>query len=322
MRVLVTGRGSIAKRHVRHLRELVPDLTIAIVSRSGEIDPVFGVCTVLGGMDEAFTWQPDAVVIASISSRHASELAWCLERGLPCLAEKPLVTDRKQLEQLSRLARENVLPPAIVVGCNLRYLPALAKLRGELTRDGSCRVLRAQLEVGQELTQWRPGRELQASYSAFASQGGGVVFDLVHEIDMARWLLGPLTVQAAVGGHLSPLPIESNDIHVALLKTAQRAPVVVSLDYVSQRPVRRYALVTTSGTYIVDLIQKSITLEARDGHCVLNDRAEDFDIAQTYQLQMMDWLKTVANPGHDPISSFADGLKTAGLMLDINEATP
>ncbi|MES2190298.1 MAG: Gfo/Idh/MocA family oxidoreductase [Pseudomonadota bacterium] len=320
MRVLVTGRGSIAKRHVCHLRVLIPGVDIAVISGTGEIDPVFGPCTLLGGIDEGFAWRPDAVVIAGISSRHSSELVLCLERGIPCLAEKPLVTDRSQLRQLCELAGKNTALPAVLVGCNLRYLPALSKLRIALARDTSCRVLRAHLEVGQELTQWRPGRALKDSYSAFASQGGGVVFDLVHEIDMAHWLLGPLAVQASVGGHLSSLPIESNDVHVALLKTLQGAPVVVSLDYVSQLPVRRYALVTTSGTFIVDLIQKVITLETHDGRRVLNDKAEDFDIAQTYQLQMTDWLAAIANPAHEVVSSLADGVKTAGLMLNVYEA--
>lgn len=321
MRVLVTGRGSIARRHVRHLRELIPGVEIAIISGTGEIDPVFGLCKVLGGIDEGFAWQPDAVVIASISSRHSSELALCLVRGIPCLVEKPLVTDRVQFEQLCALAQKGTASPAVVVGCNLRYLPALAKLRAELAYDASRRILRAHLEVGQELTQWRPGRELKDSYSAFASQGGGVVFDLVHEIDMAQWLLGPLSVLASVGGHLSSLPIESNDIHVALLKTAQGAPVVVSLDYVSQLPVRRYALVTTAGTFIVDLMKKIITLDTREGSRVINDKAEDFDITQTYQFQMMDWLAAAGNRSHKPVSPLADGLKTAGLMLSIHEAS-
>lgn len=320
MRVLITGRGSIAKRHARHLRTLIPGAEIAVISGTGEIDPVFGTCTLLRGMDEGFAWRPDAVVIASISARHSSELASCLERGIPCLVEKPLVTDRAQLQQLCQLAEKYPLSQPVVVGCNLRYLPALAELRSELASDASCCVLRAHLEVGQELTQWRPGRDLKDSYSADPSQGGGVVFDLVHEIDMAQWLLGSLTVQASVGGHLSSLPIESNDVHVALLKTGHGAPVVVSLDYVSLLPVRRYAFVTTKGTFVVDLMQKAIMLETRDGRRVFNNKAEDFDIAQTYQLQMMDWLAAIANPGLGLVSPLADGLKTAGLMLDINEA--
>ena len=320
MRVLVTGRGSIAKRHVRHLREQRPDVDIAVISATGDVDPVFRPCVVLSGMAEGLAWQPDALVVASISSRHASELAQALEHSITCLVEKPLVTARAQLDMLCRLAEQNALPQPVVVGCNLRYLPALAKLRHEFMRDPSFRVLRAHLEVGQELTQWRPGRDLKDSYSAFAAQGGGVVFDLVHEIDMARWLLGPLTLHAATGGHLSSLPIESNDVHVALLKTGRGAPVVVSLDYVSLQPVRRYSLVTTAGTFIVDLMDKTIVLDAGEGRKIINDTPGDFDAAQTYQSQMAEWLAAMENPKRELTSPLADGLETAALMLDIYEA--
>ena len=320
MRLLVTGRGSIARRHVHHLRELCPNVDIAVISATGDVDPVFRPCTVLSGMAEGLAWQPDALVVASISSRHASELAQALEYGMPCLVEKPLVTDRTQLHTLCRLAEKNALPQALVVGCNLRYLPALAKLRQEFMRDPSFRVMRAHLEVGQELTQWRPGRDLKDSYSAFAAHGGGVVFDLVHEIDMARWLLGPLTLHAATGGHFSALPIESNDVHVALLKTGRGAPVVVSLDYVSRPPVRKYSFVTTAGTFTVDLMAKNIVLDTGEGRKIINDTAGDFDVAQTYQSQMAEWLAAMVNPDCELTSSFADGLETAVLMLDIYEA--
>lgn len=320
MRVLVTGRGSIAKRHARHLRELRPDVEFSVVSDSGEVDPVFQPCTVVKNFDDGLLWKPDALVIASISSRHAVELERALERELPCLVEKPLVTDRAQLRQLSRFVGQHEIPLAIVVGCNLRHLPALVKLRHEFMRDPALRVLRAHLEVGQELTQWRPGRDLKDSYSAFSSQGGGVVFDLVHEIDMARWLLGPLAVRAGIGGHFSSLPFESDDVHVALLKTAHGAPVVVSLDYVSQRPVRRYSFVTTAGTYVADIIEKNIVHQGHEEQCVISNAAEDFDIAQTYQSQMSDWLAAIENPDRKLISPLVDGLETAELMLVIHEA--
>ena len=73
---------------------------------------------------------------------------------------------------------------------------------------------------------------------------------------------------------------------------------MVSLDYVSQLPVRRYALVTTAGTFIVDLMKKNIMIETREGSRVINDKLEDFDVAQTYHLQMLDWLAAAGNQGH------------------------
>lgn len=319
-RILVTGRGSIAQRHVGHLRQLCPNAQIAVVSATGEVASRLEPCEVFVDADSAMRWKPDAVIIASISSKHAYEIELCIKFKLPCLAEKPLVICRAELSKLMAAAKLTAPHPAFVVGCNLRYLPALQKLASSLTSDPAVRVLRAQFEVGQDLTQWRPGRDLTTSYSADPARGGGVVFDLVHEIDIAGLLLGNLKVLAACGARLSDLPIKSSDVHIALLRTASGAPVVICLDYVSQQAVRRYAIVTTSGTYEVDILAKRIDLHRRQGSICISDIAADFDVAATYHSQMLDWLAALDNPVHGVRSSFDDGLKTAELMLAMNEA--
>jgi predicted dehydrogenase len=281
---------------------------------------LFESCRRFSDFESALTWLPDAVVIASISSQHATELEACLALNLPCLAEKPLITSRSELDRIRALMLTRTSCAALVVGCNLRYLPALQKFRTELAPRSARRFFRAQFEVGQELTQWRPGRDLVGSYSAIASQGGGVVFDLVHEIDMALWLLGPLRVVAAVGGQFSELPINSDDVHVALLRANDGAPVVISLDYVSQQVVRRYCIVTDAGSYEVDIPGKRIILHGLDGSHIVNDRAEDFDVASSYRLQMVDWLAAIADSTHRVLSPISDALETAGLMLDMKDA--
>lgn len=320
MRVLVTGRGSIAQRHARHLRELIPDLDLAVVSSTGDVDASFLPCNVFHHVEAAWAWQPQAVVIASISSKHADELQVCLAAGLPCLVEKPLVTSSEQLLRLKKLAKDKSTPTAVVVGCNLRYLPALQTLKAKLANSVAFKVLRAHLEVGQALAQWRPLRELSKTYSANTSSGGGVVFDLVHEIDMAQWLLGSLQAHAAIGGHFSDLPIESDDLHVALLKTASGTPVVISLDYVSLQPVRQYTIVTDIGTFSADIMRKKIIFCNEKSSQVLTETADGFDVQKTYALQMADWLKAIADPAHEVTSPLADGLKTAELMLDMKKA--
>lgn len=319
LRVLVTGRGSIARRHVAHLRMLLPDAAVGVISGGAAVDPSLQPCEVLADVVQGLAWRPDAVVIASVSSRHAGELQACLQRGLPCLAEKPIAITRDELAALRRTTA--AMPPVPVqVGCNLRHLPALLRLRALLREGALGNIVRAQLEVGQDLRQWRPGRDLAQSYSAYAEQGGGVVFDLVHEIDMARWLLGPLSVKAAAGGHLSALPISSDDVHTALLSAAGGAPVTVSLDYVSQRPVRRYAFVADRATVEFDLMAHQLILARREGIEVITDSSDDFDVARTYHDQMADWLAAVRDPGHELKSPLADALETTELMLAMTEA--
>jgi predicted dehydrogenase len=316
MRVLVTGRGSIAQRHVRHLRALRPEMQLAVVARGGAVDPALLPCDSVADFEAGLAWGPDAVIVASVSNRHADELEACLKIGLPCLAEKPLVTSQLQLDRLRAAGPGR----AVLVGCNLRYLPALGQLAARLHQGDLGRLVRAQLEVGQNLAQWRPTRELASSYSADAAQGGGVVFDLVHEIDMARWLLGPLRVHAALGGRLGQLTGDADDVHVALLGDAGGAPVTVSLDYISQRPVRRYSLVTENGTLECDIMARRLCLARRDGVEILSDAAADFAVADTYELQMRDWLAAMGDAGYRSHSPLADALETAALMLAMKEA--
>ena len=320
LRVLLTGRGSIARRHVTHLRALIPDLDLAIISSTRDVHSSFFPCIIFEHLEVALAWQPAAVVVASISSKHTVELQTCLTLGLPCLVEKPLAVSCEQLASLAKFGQDQATPTAVVVGCNLRYLPALQKLKTTLQGLTPYKVLRAHLEVGQALAQWRPQRELKTTYSANATAGGGVVFDLVHEIDMARWLLGPLQAHAAVGGHFSDLPIQADDVHVALLKTRSGAPVVVSLDYVSLQAVRRYAIVTDKGTFSADIVGKRIDFQTEKNRQILTDSVEDFDIQKTYASQMADWLQAIKNPKHQVMSGLADGLKTAELMLAMKKA--
>ena len=319
MRVLITGRGSIAQRHVRHLRALLPVLELAVVSGNGEVDASFKPCHVFDDFAQGMDWKPQAVVIASVSSRHAEELLSCIEARLPCLAEKPLVISQDDLARVQAVCSANA-PAGIVVGCNLRYLPALRMMRAALQRPEVGKVVRAQLEVGQDLGQWRPTRDLQSTYSAHAEQGGGVVFDLVHEVDMALWLLGPLQVHAAVGGHFGPLAISSEDVHVALLKTSAGAPVTVSLDYISRKVVRRYCVVTTAGIWDVDLMAKRLTFSDEKGVQVLTEKPDDFDVANSYDLQMQDWLQAISHPTLTVLSPLEDALRTTDLMLAMQEA--
>lgn len=321
MRVLLTGRGSIAQRHARLLRQALPSVMLAVVSGAGAagLDPSFGPCQAVVDFAAGLAWGPQAVVIASVSSRHAQELQRCLELGLPCLAEKPLVTSRAELAGLLEAAA-GPDRAAVVVGCNLRYLPALGKLAALLRGGELGRIVRAQLEVGQDLMQWRPGRSLEASYSADASAGGGVVFDLVHEIDMANWLLGPLRVRAAIGGHLSVLPIRSDDVHVALLEQGNGAPVVVSLDYVSRQPVRRYAIVAEQGTVTCDIMKRELLLHLLGETRVLAADPADFDVGATYSAQMRDWLGAIGEPDRAVVSPLRDAFAAASLMLSMKEA--
>ena len=98
--------------------------------------------------------------------------------------------------------------------------------------------------AGQYLPHWRPNIDYRDSYSSKKSQGGGVLLDLSHEIDYLNWLLDGTEEVMAVGGKLSALEIDSDDLYQISLKTKKCDLVQVELNYID-KVLRRYIIINT-----------------------------------------------------------------------------
>jgi predicted dehydrogenase len=316
---LIVGYGSIGTRHAANLRRLSPDLQLTVVTQRNDVEGER--MRVVDNLVDALTGDPAFAVIASPSHLHAEQLLMLLEAGVPCYVEKPPVVSVEQLRTVrERLERMSAVP-ATLVGCNLRFLPSLRKLR-ELVRSGAIgTIVRATIQAGQWLPDWRPSQDYLTCYSTDRKRGGGVILDLIHEIDQARWLFGEFDQVCAMAGKLSSLRTQSEDCACVLLCASGRGPIVsVGLDYISRRPLRRYELIGEEGTLIWDLNERRLDL-------VLPTRCEQidcgpaaFDIAQTYVSAMSRWLACIDQPSEDTSSDIFDGLRTSALALRARSA--
>lgn len=119
----------------------------------------------------------DAVILASPGFAHAEQLFACLEHRKPVLCEKPLTMDAASSLQVVE-AEHKVGRPLIQVGFMRRFDPEYAALK-ELLDSG---------ELGRTLVLHNVHRNKSAPVT-FRSEM--IVRDsMVHEVDIARWLLG------------------------------------------------------------------------------------------------------------------------------------
>src|SRR5688572_13164347 len=91
MKILVTGAGSIARRHLTNLRKLLPAARVAVLRRqpiSEGLEP-FGVETITTSLDEAVAWAPDAAIIASPSPLHMDSGLILARANAHLMVEKP-----------------------------------------------------------------------------------------------------------------------------------------------------------------------------------------------------------------------------------------
>ena len=241
---VVIGYGSIGQRHVRILRGL--GLEVRVVSRrSIEGEQSFSsIAAALQGAPQ------DYAVIADETARHGDTLSALLEAGHrgPILVEKPLFINS---ESAHDLPRENIF-----VGYDLRFYDLVNALRERL----SGRVIyTAEVVVGQYLPDWRPGRDYREGYSAHRADGGGVLRDLSHEIDLLLWLLGPWKRVAALVGRSGTLEGDSEDYAHVLIEGVTYKAATLGLDYLDRNVRRSVTIQHDKGTLALDFVAGTLT---------------------------------------------------------------
>jgi predicted dehydrogenase len=314
LRVLVIGTGSIGRRHIANLRTIIPDCGFIFLRDRARRDDLSDAlnATVVDSLAQALAIGIDLAVLASPSDQHAATLLPLLAAKVPTFVEKPVVTGAADADKIAWLS--DTAPTQ--VGCVLRFLPSLQLLKEWIESGRLGRIVRAGFEVGQYLPDWRPGQNYRTSYSADPDRGGGVVLDLVHEIDLACWFLGnDLTLAGAWGAQLSHLDIRSEDTATLILLAAGGAQASVQLDYVSRTPVRRLTIVGDEGTATWTLGRRELVLTNATGivECVTNG----FDVAPAYVAAMRELVEAVRSGAPTSLPLVA-GLPATRLAIAAN----
>ncbi|MGG1946696.1 Gfo/Idh/MocA family oxidoreductase [Trinickia sp. NRRL B-1857] len=243
--LLVVGHGSIGARHGRLAAAL--GAKVAYVT-SQACEPFPRYASIAQALAET---RPRHVVIANATSYHAQALQALADAGFDgqVLVEKPFCGTLDEMPAM--------LPFQVCVAYNLRFHPLVHALRDAL----AARPLHsANFYAGQYLPQWRVGTDYRASYSANKHQGGGVLRDLSHEIDLALWICGRARSITAVGGHLSNLEIDSDDVYSILSSHERCAAVAISINYLDRTPKRVLTINARDLTATVDFVGGTLTL--------------------------------------------------------------
>lgn len=317
LHVVVVGSGSIGMRHAGSVLQLQPQARVSFLRERGRAAasaPLPAPFGLYESLEQAIAARPDLIVIANPSSLHLRYLGAAIDAGIAFYAEKPVVSTRADFLALRGLLDGRALP-VNMVGCNLRFLPSLRRLHALLQEGRAGRLVRASLEAGQWLPDWRPQQDYRHSYSASRALGGGVLLDLIHEIDAARWLLGDFDTAHGVSGRFSELDIETEDSAAVLLSRARGPLATIALDYVSRRPVRRYQFVGDRATLSWDLQARRLTLSEAGGVQELGEEGA-FSVPSTYLSAMEEMLACVASgaPTSQPIS---EGMAALNLIFAI-----
>jgi predicted dehydrogenase len=305
MKILVIGTGSIGKRHIDNLVALGAEVLAFSYRGQTETRPQWQDRVQFVDEWPSSLSQVDAVVIANSTAQHMEVATACAQANVPFFIEKPLSHQMQGVDALLSAVEQAAL--VVEAGFMMRLHPNLRWIRDQLATNTWGAALYMRASVGQWLPDWRPGTDHRLGYGAFRASGGGVIFDLIHELDLVQWMLGPVADVNAMVAHDPRLGIETEAVAQIGLKMQSGALAQVHLDYV--RPVygRELEVVCEHGVISWHYGQGTVTLE-RPGQTpeVVHRIPADFERNTMFMAHMGHFLKRVAKSSEAPVSSLAD----------------
>ena len=213
LKLAVVGAGMIGKRHIDTITASERAQLVAIADPSDEARALCqskdlayfaDVESLLahGGIDGA--------VIATPTIAHLDAALLALNAGVHVLIEKPITATLEQAQRIA--AKVSETNRHVLVGHHRRYYPVVERAR-EMIREGELGALLAvtgqwnmRKDEDYYLPQWRQQRP-----------AGPVLTNLVHDIDMLRYLCGEITHMSAELSN-SVRGFEKEDVAALLLR--------------------------------------------------------------------------------------------------------
>lgn len=334
-RCLFVGLGGIGQRHLRNLRALRGDSVSvdayrvrrerAVVSDTLEVVPGEDLerkydVTVHQDLDAALSLRPDVVFVTNPSSFHVDVTRRALEAGAHVLVEKPL---SHALDGVAELVAESKRRGLVgYVAYQLRFHPGFLRTQ-QILREGLLgRLLFAESVVGEFLPGFHPYEDYRRMYASRRELGGGVTLSQIHEIDMLLALLGRPERAFSLGGKLSSLEVDVEDVSSSLLEFRGAAgrvlPVRLHQDFVQQPGERRLVLVGEKGKLEWNLSAKTLRRHQGSSLCESHDYA-DFPRNRLFEDELAHFLSCVEG-GASPVVDLASGAESLAVALSILES--
>jgi predicted dehydrogenase len=272
--------------------------------------------------------KPHGAVVSTPNSLHIGQALDCLARGVPVLVEKPVADSVAEAQVLVDAQTRTGVP--VLVGHHRRYNPISRRARdivqcGKLGQIVAAHVLALFL---------KPQPYFDAAWRR-QKGGGPIMINLIHEIDMLRFLCGEITSVQAMGSN-AVRGFDVEDTAAAVLRFANGAVGTVLLsdtatsawhwdmssgeqDQYPRQATQSHFLSGTHGSLsLPDLAYWSYRGE-RGWHAEISKEQTSVHQGDPYTAQLQHFAAVIAG-AEAPLCSALDGLRTLQATWAVSEA--
>ncbi|VXC42909.1 Gfo/Idh/MocA family oxidoreductase [Arthrobacter sp. 9V] len=273
----------------------------------------------------------DAVVVASPNDQHVTTALACLNRSIPVLLEKPVASSIEEGQKLAA-ALEGISTP-ILVGHHRRHNAAVTAAQSFIHDGGLGRIV----AVNSLFLSRKPEDYFNQAWHRL--KGAGVLLiNLVHDIDLLRYLCGDITRVAAITSSGSrgyevedtaavTAEFASGALGTFIVSDSAASPVnwdQVSADDTSfpRHPgVDTHLITGTKGSLTLPQLTHYYYPDDAKGHWKIPMAAQSLPAAETetYANQWKHFLDVIDGTA-EPIVSVTDALRTIEIVEAIRAA--
>jgi predicted dehydrogenase len=314
MRLLVVGTGSIGTRHARNLLALGHEVSgwDERPERLQESRRAVPGLIAVAGLAQGLAARPEAALICTPPAGHVIAARQALEAGCHLFVEKPLAHASDEVPALLDAAKR--AGRVVAVGFNLRFLPSLRRVKALLEAGRIGRVHSAGAGFGFYLPAWRAGRDYTDNYAVSASQGGGVLLDLSHELDYLGWLFGEALEIFCAAEHASALEGDTEDLAEVMVRFSSRMLAHVHLDYLRRAYRRDLEIIGAEGVITWDYSSRAVTVLGPEADRVERlDGASDAPNESMYVEEMRHFVRCVEGR-EEPLVDGWEGLRSLRMV--------
>jgi len=246
-RILISGLGSIGRRHLKNLVALGQEDIVLHRSGNGTLaDDDLEQFEFESDLERALErWHPQAVLVTNPTALHLKVAIPAAQAGCHLFIEKPVSHSKHGIGDLEAAAKSG--GGQVLIGYHFRFNPGLRAIKEWLREGVIGRPLSARVYWGEYLPDWHPRQDYRTSYSARSDLGGGVVLTLSHPFDYLRWLLGEISEVQATIANSGSLGIVVEDTASIVLDLERGLIANVQLDYLRRPPAHELEIIGTEG---------------------------------------------------------------------------
>lgn len=334
MKILFIGLGGIGQRHLRNIKKLMGDkleiyairkrkLQFVLddklnVKENLNLEEIYNIKS-LNSIEEAYELGIDVVFITNPTSMHMENLLKAAEYKWDIFVEKPISNNFEKVDMLKAMLKKN--KNISFVGYQNRFHPCIKQTKKLLTEKAIGRVVSVLVEIGEDITKWHRYEDYRQMYAAREDLGGGVVLSQIHEFDYINLFFGMPKSVYAVGGKLSNLEMDVEDISSAIFNyeiEGHNIPIHVHQDYMQNPASRKCKIIGTEGKIEIDLLSSNIFQYDTEGREVLNI-AYEFERNDMFIEEIKEFFYLVKERKNGEIT-IEEGLKSLKMALAVKES--